>query len=336
MKDTTRLRLFQKADSIAQRLRACFSLCLPRVPCFSAGCYDWWNCRLLLHWVSNSLSSYVQVCHSSCTCWCLWSSCWSCWSDGFLSGSGICFSPFPYLSWESQLASSDRLRSFHNQLSWSDSLRSSWMNDTIATRLLEDRHSAWSHKSFASNMTFRINAYCRFCVPGAYLLYQTPCLSPVGFLNWSEKSSDTSYRSPSAVTATREIGFRSTSHLFINVWETGMTRLMWLLRTWSENLDTLSRFHRTRAAVQASQVLEQLGIQRFRHSRDSIASSWIDGSQDDSVNCCCFAKTIDSRPCSIHVRARVRLCLRTTELCLSVDKLKDEKTTKHKQGTMSV
>ena len=35
---------------------------------------------------------------------------------------------------------------------------------------------------------------------------------------------------------------------------------------------------RTRLA-QASQVLEQFGIQRFRHSRDSTASSSIDGSQ---------------------------------------------------------
>ena len=68
--------------------------------------------------------------------------------------------------------------------------------------------------------------------------------------------------SPIALTAVREIGFRSTSHLSISSWETELTTscVFW---SWVESPGTLHRFHRTTTACPGSQVLEWFGIRRF-------------------------------------------------------------------------
>ena len=61
VKETTRLRLFHKADSFPQHPRVCFSLCRSCDSCLSACCCcDWWNCHTLLLRVSSSPSPNVQ------------------------------------------------------------------------------------------------------------------------------------------------------------------------------------------------------------------------------------------------------------------------------------
>ena len=53
----------------------------------------------------------------------------------------------------------------------------------------------WSHQGFAGVMIFCIRAYCRFLsVWRVSTVFLSPCLCSVGFLNRSDKSSDTAFR----------------------------------------------------------------------------------------------------------------------------------------------
>ena len=138
---TTRLKLFQKADSFPQRQRACFSLCLSCDSCLSACCCCyWWNCRTLLHLspaVFRPMSSSATVLARVDVCRARVGS-----AGRAISFLVLVFAfALPLAFLESRLAFlSSSLRSFHFQLTRSDSLQTIGKSNTFATKLFEERH----------------------------------------------------------------------------------------------------------------------------------------------------------------------------------------------------
>ena len=144
----------------------------------------------------------------------------------------------------------------------------------------DSKPSAWSHQGFAGVMIFCIRAYCRFLsVWRVSTVYQSPCLSSVGFLHGSDQGSYTAFRyqgqriihlhaALQVCIAQRSHGcqgdrisldFASVHHLVRNrtdeahVYSEAESKVLALC---------IVSIERWRLA-QASQVLEQLCIQRF-------------------------------------------------------------------------
>ena len=128
----------------------------------------------------------------------------------------------------------------------------------------DSKPSAWPHQSFASVMIFCIKAYCRFWVSGAYLLrirrHASACLilQQIGqefghCLSWSKPTSNTTVCSTSNVhrPALARLPGRS-DFVRLRICPSTVKRLCWRgssgFGSWSESLDALHRFHRTKAA----------------------------------------------------------------------------------------
>ena len=175
-------------------------------------------------------------------------------------------------------------------------------------------------------------------------VYQSTCLSSVGFLNRSDRSSDTALRYQGQCTKHLHaalqvciaqhyhacqgdrisLDFASAHHLVRNrtdeahVYSEAESKVLVLC------IDSIER----RRLTQASQVLEQLCIQTFGgHNRSqnpqrrrskvvngpAVSKDWLryhECCQDDSVNCSCFRKDkMKLKATSIDVRARVRMSI---------------------------
>ena len=158
------------------------------------------------------------------------------------------------------------------------------------------------------------------------VVYQTPCLCSVGFLNRSDKGSDTAFRFQGQRTVHLRAALQVCIGQKFHCCQGDRIPLDFALVhqrlrgcTDEAHVDSEAEAKvlvlcivsvERRLFAQASQVLEQFGMKRFRHSRSTCryrTSSWIRGFNEPaplpcmSVNALVSENTIDSRP----VRSRV-------------------------------